>query len=613
MVIVSGVASRTRSKKKERSLIPSPIGSGSRNVFTIDHPLTHLKAQNPSPNFIMGSDDSGSSSFDDEDEEEEKEKRRCKRRKKEKKRREPTFESHSNKVLSCDEVIVETECSGIRKKNGENKNNSSSTENNVFDHQQEKMLPKDADCASVLFGKRNMEGCSSEKNEDKEKNVAKKPVEVCSSKKNEDKEENVAMKPVEGCSSEKNEDKENNVAKKPVEGCSSKKNEDKGNKVAKKPMPAGNRARKRVERTGKNVGADIEASSQKRSRPSPPEEHEKKPVKHKGRESVIDERVPMNDERMGSAEGKRENKKEGEAEGKHKAGADCESSYKEREQHRVTTNPSRPKEAPLIELLAECFRIKHYPDNVHKQDTISKEPALNVQRKFFVPKKVPIEKTESKKERYMLWEEMDALLRLGEVDSLVSEYPREGSRKKLLSDGPNGLWFDDAFGVREGGYCNKEGTVWDLIPADTKQNLYAHQLEGFEFLWKNLAETMEFPKLKSCDSNNTGGCIISHAPGTGKTRLTIVFLQTYLEVFPDCHPMSIALNSLLLTWDWEDEFRKWDNEIPFNNLSNQDTSGKEHLAACSKVGGSAPSQEDIQMVKLYSWFKQPSILGISYS
>ncbi|KAL4305331.1 hypothetical protein HN51_039322 [Arachis hypogaea] len=371
----------------------------------------------------------------------------------------------------------------------------------------------------------------------------------------------------------------------------------------------------------------------------------------------------MNDERMESAEEEKENKKEGEAEGKHKAGADCESSYKEREQHRVTTNPSRPKEAPLIELLAECFRIKHYPDNVHKQDTISKEPALNVQRKFFVPKKVPIEKTESEKERDMLWEEMDALLRLGEVDSLVgcveivetqqnteapathckhkfvhdeetgiycilchwmvidikgmpvpfvSEYPREGSRKKLLSDGPNGLCFDDApFGVREGGYCNKEGTVWDLIPADTKQNLYAHQLESFEFLWKNLAGTMELPKLKSCDSNSTGGCIISHAPGTGKTRLTIVFLQTCLEVFPDCHPMIIAPDSLLLTW--EDEFRKWDNEIPFHNLSNQDTSGKEHLAACSKVGGSAPSQEDIQMVKLYSWFKQPSILGISYS
>ncbi|QHN84822.1 uncharacterized protein DS421_16g532030 [Arachis hypogaea] len=206
MVMVNGVASRTRSKKKERSLNPSPIGSGSQNVFPIDGAgtsandpiivgLSDSSSDEGTDNSDEGrgrsSDDSGSSSFDDEDEEEEKEKRRCKRRKKEKKRREPTFESHSNKVLSCDEVIVETECSGIRKKN---------------------------DCASVLFGERNMEGCSSEKNEDKEKNVAKKPVEVCSSTKNEDKEENVAMKPVEGCSSEKNEDKEKNVAKKPVEG-----------------------------------------------------------------------------------------------------------------------------------------------------------------------------------------------------------------------------------------------------------------------------------------------------------------------------------------------------------------------------------------------------------
>ncbi|KAL4305321.1 hypothetical protein AHAS_Ahas16G0067300 [Arachis hypogaea] len=158
MVMVNGVASRTRSKKKERSLNPSPIGSGSQNVFPIDGAGT--SANDPiivglsdsssdegtdnsdegrgrmsqrensasASTSSSGSDDSGSSSFDDEDEEEEKEKRRCKRRKKEKKRREPTFESHSNKVLSCDEVIVETECSGIRKKNGENKNNSSSTE-----------------------------------------------------------------------------------------------------------------------------------------------------------------------------------------------------------------------------------------------------------------------------------------------------------------------------------------------------------------------------------------------------------------------------------------------------------------------------------------------------
>ncbi|KAL4345246.1 hypothetical protein AHAS_Ahas11G0259200 [Arachis hypogaea] len=218
MVIINGVASRTRSKKKERSLHPSPwIGSGtSRN-----DPIIVGSSDSSSDEGSEGGGRSldwdfgfSSDTEDTDNSDEEKKKRRCKRKKKEKKRREQTFESHSNKVLGCDEVIMETECARIYKKSGENKNNSSSIENNVFDHQQEKMLPKDADCASVLFGERNMEGYSSKKNEDKEKNVAKRPV----------------------------------------EGFSSKKNEDKGKKVEKKPMPAGKRARKRVKRTGENVG-----------------------------------------------------------------------------------------------------------------------------------------------------------------------------------------------------------------------------------------------------------------------------------------------------------------------------------------------------------------------
>ncbi|XLR43626.1 hypothetical protein HN51_027673 [Arachis hypogaea] len=54
----------------------------------------------------------------------------------------------------------------------------------------------------------------------------------------------------------------------------------------------------------------------------------------------------------------------------------------------------------------------------------------------------------------------------------ASEHPGKGSRKNLLSDGRNGLCFDEAqFGVQESGYSNKEGTVWDLTSADTKQNM----------------------------------------------------------------------------------------------------------------------------------------------
>ena len=198
----------------------------------------------------------------------------------------------------------------------------------------------------------------------------------------------------------------------------------------------------------------------------------------------------------------------------------------------------------------------------------------------------------------------------------VNESPMQGSRYRVSSDGANVSPVDEAqFNVSDGASeafcCHHEGTVWDLVP-DIKQNLYAHQREGFEFLWTNLAGTMELDALKSADPNSAGGCIISHAPGTGKTRLTIVFLQTYLEVFPKCHPVIIAPASLLLTW--EDEFKKWDVGIPFHNLNNPELSGNEHVAALKEVAWSPnPNNEHIRMVKLYSWFKEKSILGISYN
>ncbi|CAI8608600.1 unnamed protein product [Vicia faba] len=61
------------------------------------------------------------------------------------------------------------------------------------------------------------------------------------------------------------------------------------------------------------------------------------------------------------------------------------------------------------------------------------------------------------------------------------------------------------------------------------------------------------------------GCIISHAPRTGKTRLTIVFLMAYLKLFPKCHPVIVTPASLLLTW--EDAFKKWDIGVPFHKQS----------------------------------------------
>ncbi|KAG8391464.1 hypothetical protein BUALT_Bualt01G0190500 [Buddleja alternifolia] len=158
---------------------------------------------------------------------------------------------------------------------------------------------------------------------------------------------------------------------------------------------------------------------------------------------------------------------------------------------------------------------------------------------------------------------------------------------------------------------NANGTVWNIKPG-IRESMYQHQQEGFEFLWKNLAGSINLHELKSSDLGGVGGCIISHAPGTGKTRLTIVFIETYLRLFPNCRPVIIAPASMLLTW--EEEFRKWNVDFPFYNLNNLEFTGKENKNTLKLLTGSKRRNKDkIRMVKIYSWNTGRSIMGISYS
>ncbi|CAI9102080.1 OLC1v1000279C1 [Oldenlandia corymbosa var. corymbosa] len=156
-----------------------------------------------------------------------------------------------------------------------------------------------------------------------------------------------------------------------------------------------------------------------------------------------------------------------------------------------------------------------------------------------------------------------------------------------------------------------KGSVWDTIPG-VQTKLYEHQREGFEFLWKNLEGTIDLAEIRNFDKSQTGGCIISHAPGTGKTLLTIVFIHTYLKLFPSSRPVIIAPASMLLTW--EEEFKKWNPDLPFHNINNGELSGKENKKALEIVPkGKTPTEDLLRLVKIYSWTKEKSILGISYS
>nr|XP_011470597.1 PREDICTED: SNF2 domain-containing protein CLASSY 3-like [Fragaria vesca subsp. vesca] len=96
-------------------------------------------------------------------------------------------------------------------------------------------------------------------------------------------------------------------------------------------------------------------------------------------------------------------------------------------------------------------------------------------------------------------------------------------------------------------HSHTEGTVWDLIPG-VESDMYPHQRDGFEFIWRHLAGGTQLKKLAQPTDYEGDGCIISHAPGTGKTRLTIIFIQSYMKFNPLSRPLIVAPRTMLLTW-----------------------------------------------------------------
>ncbi|PIA55888.1 hypothetical protein AQUCO_00700304v1 [Aquilegia coerulea] len=96
-------------------------------------------------------------------------------------------------------------------------------------------------------------------------------------------------------------------------------------------------------------------------------------------------------------------------------------------------------------------------------------------------------------------------------------------------------------------------------PRHMKQ-MKAHQLEGFNFLVRNLI------------SDDPGGCILAHAPGSGKTFMIISFIQSFLAKHPDARPLVVLPKPIVSTW--RNEFMKWQVEdMPLYDFysSNADT------------------------------------------
>ncbi|KAL4195419.1 hypothetical protein AMTRI_Chr05g64510 [Amborella trichopoda] len=156
---------------------------------------------------------------------------------------------------------------------------------------------------------------------------------------------------------------------------------------------------------------------------------------------------------------------------------------------------------------------------------------------------------------------------------------------------------------------SSKGTVWGMIPG-VKNRMHAHQIEGFEFLWYNLAGGITLEELKPEGSEGIGGCVISHAPGTGKTLLIIAFLQSFMQVYPHCKPMLVAPLSMMCSW--REELKKWKVDISLYILNIESFSGEEDAAMSEMVAEYSTDKSLMRLVKIYSWTKGRSILGISY-
>ncbi|XP_020595669.1 SNF2 domain-containing protein CLASSY 1-like [Phalaenopsis equestris] len=161
-----------------------------------------------------------------------------------------------------------------------------------------------------------------------------------------------------------------------------------------------------------------------------------------------------------------------------------------------------------------------------------------------------------------------------------------------------------------------EDNVWALIP-ELKLKLYTHQKKAFEFIWRNIAGSLK-PKEMDIRSAETGGCVISHSPGSGKTLLLISFIISYLKLFPRSRPLIVAPK--ITVYVWRKEFEKWGVQFPLHIIHPAQSFQKANLDwkfRVSSMEHRKPNRKMRHLVdcmsKFQQWHKESSVLLMSYS
>ncbi|KAH6786004.1 hypothetical protein C2S51_038459 [Perilla frutescens var. frutescens] len=154
-------------------------------------------------------------------------------------------------------------------------------------------------------------------------------------------------------------------------------------------------------------------------------------------------------------------------------------------------------------------------------------------------------------------------------------YRYEGRTTRELDQNEVSL---DGFKLSEGDFAAAE---INPHPRHRKE-MKPHQTEGFNFLLSNLV------------TDNPGGCILAHAPGSGKTFMIISFLQSFMAKYPAARPLVVLPRGILSIW--KKEFIRWQVEdIPLYDFYS--------------VKADSRSQ---QLEVLKAWVKERSILFLGY-
>ncbi|XP_028965394.1 protein CHROMATIN REMODELING 35 [Malus domestica] len=120
------------------------------------------------------------------------------------------------------------------------------------------------------------------------------------------------------------------------------------------------------------------------------------------------------------------------------------------------------------------------------------------------------------------------------------------STRTYMPDSRNGKERDSA--EIDGFKLSEDGLILTEISAHPRhmKQMKPHQVEGFNFLVSNLV------------GDNPGGCILAHAPGSGKTFMIISFMQSFLAKYPNARPLIVLPKGILDTW--KKEFKIWQVE-----------------------------------------------------